>query len=175
MFWLGPALFLGEAVRSLRKGGSGSAALAVVGLLATFLGVRVMVHVAPEGYPIYYNHLPFLIFVIWIGRVSGAEAGKGLALLHAGLLSVLLTPTPLRGCVPLSSQIGTIYGEPRDVACMRQIASFMRQQSRLGKTTVVLPEDTMLYVLAGTEAPTRWYQTTPGLLGPEQEGKSTWA
>jgi len=42
-----------------------------------------------------------------------------------------------------------------------RIIAFMRQQSALRKSVLVLPEAPILYAFSGTDSPTRWYQTVP--------------
>jgi hypothetical protein len=171
MFWLTPLLAAREALRCVRRQVGASVELTATSIFGTLLGSRVMLAVRPRGYPIFYSALLFMVFMIWIGRVIGnaPRVSRALALLHAGVLGVLLMPHAPAGQAPLSTDIGTIYGNQVDVARFRRISGFMRRQSRHGDRIVVLPEETLLYVLAGVEAPTRWYQTTPGIMGPEQE------
>ena len=42
----------------------------------------------------------------------------------------------------------------------------MKEKKDRGETVMVLPEDTMLYVLSGTRAPTRVNEFLPGFLAP---------
>jgi hypothetical protein len=42
--------------------------------------------------------------------------------------------------------------------------SFVRAQTAAGKRVLILPEFPMLYVMGGTESPSRYYELVPGMI-----------
>jgi len=50
-----------------------------------------------------------------------------------------------------------------------KMVSFIRSEAQAGKPFLILPEFPMLYVLSGTESPSRWYTLFPGMLDDEAE------
>ena len=122
----------------------------------------------------------FLIFVIlvdrtirWAGRSLDARRCDflvgSLLSAEAVLLFVLFFPHPESLPARFTTDFGTFYTR-HDIAILApQIISFMKTHTKNGKDILVLPEPPTYYVLAGMEAPTRWYSLMPGYLGPEQE------
>ena len=51
------------------------------------------------------------------------------------------------------------------------MVSFVRAQAAAGKRVLILPEFPMLYVMGGMEAPSRWYELTPGMLDSADESQ----
>jgi len=68
--------------------------------------------------------------------------------------------------VPLHTAIGTFRVSERAAKNYQAAIAFMKEKKARGETVMVLPEDTMLYVLSGTRAPTRVNEFLPGFLAP---------
>jgi hypothetical protein len=181
VFWLGCAMWVRACVRWLNGCRDGrNWAIALLATYALAIGSRVLAQVGPFGYGIFYDIGLLLVFVILQVEIVGrAAAGLGeprrsimlkLAFGSQALL-VALTVWNSPGLQParLETDLGTIYAQPAEARLYPKVVSFMKAQSHLGKHILVLPEAPLLYALSGTEAPTRWYEITPGLLSPEDE------
>ncbi len=183
MYWLACLLFFWKAIQYLQTRKSEHLALATVGAYALACGIRIMVQVEPRNYAIYYNSVIFLTFVYllvsileWVSsslpRVVGRRLLFGLLTVEAAGLFATLLPVPIpdyRLPSALHTDYGTIYTNRDKAAAFRPAIAFMKEQKALGKHVVVLPEEVPLYFFSGTEAPSRWYQITPGLVLPEDE------
>ena len=157
--------------------------LAVVSAYALASGIRIMVQVEPRKYSIYYDSVIFLTFVFllvsifqWVLRSLPEVTGRwllfGLLTLEAAGLFATLLPVPIPDYqLPsaLHTDYGTIYTTRDNVAVIRPAIAFMKVQKALGKHVLVLPEEVPLYFFAGMEAPSRWYQLSPGIVSPEAE------
>jgi hypothetical protein len=155
-------------------------ALAAVAFFALTVSARILFQVSYTGYAIFYNafmFLPTLIF-LWmvIQRLLKDLPSKqrdrifnAILLLEGVALSLLLIPHPGQLPARLSTPLGTIFTYRSEADIFPKIISFIQEQKKLGKRVLILPEETLLYTLSGTEAPTRWYQLTPGILDPQQE------
>jgi hypothetical protein len=68
--------------------------------------------------------------------------------------------------VPLRTE----YGTPRVTESVAKNyeagIAFLKQKYSEGETVLILPEDTTMYFLSGTRAPTRVYAFNPGVLAP---------
>jgi hypothetical protein len=183
MFWLACAVFLWKAVRYLRTKNREYLALAAVGAYALASGIRIMVQVEPRNYSIFYDSVIFLTFVFvlvsvfqWVLR-SLPEATErwllfGLLTMEAAGLLATLLPVPIPGYPfpsALHTDYGTIYTTRENAAVIRPAIAFMKEQKALGKHVLVLPEELPLYFFAAMEAPSRWYQLSPGILLPGAE------
>jgi hypothetical protein len=71
---------------------------------------------------------------------------------------------------PLVTEHGTILASTQTTEQYRTAIALMKKESAAGRMVLVVPEDTSLYFLSGTEAPARLYFLTPGMLTP---GKMT--
>ncbi|MFZ0887344.1 MAG: hypothetical protein WA005_02730 [Candidatus Binataceae bacterium] len=183
-FWLACALLAVYFVRTLRSnGGIYDLAAAALAVYALATGLRLMAWVEPWGYGIYYCGPLFLIFVLILTTLVGLRTRalsdlpalpllNSIFTIEAGLLFFLWWPAP---SIPLPARLdtdlGAIYTRPEEAALFPRLAGFMKEQRRLGKRVLVLPEATMLYALSGTDAPSRYYELDPGLLSPEGESK----
>ncbi len=155
---------------------------AALGIYAILDSVRQMMELRPNIWrcAVFFNIPMFIIFVIlvdriirWAGRSLDARRRDFLAgsLLSAEavFLFVLFFPHPEYRPAKLATDIGTFYTK-RDIAVLApQIVSFMKTHTKNGKDILVLPEPPTYYVLAGMQAPSRWYSLMPGYLAPEQE------
>jgi len=197
IFFLG-VFFLIYAVWKLwrtRKWGAEIQGVAL-GIYAILDSVRQMMELRPNNIykcAVFFNVPVFLIFVIlvdrtirWAARSLDARRRDFLAgsLLSAEtvLLFVLFFPHPESLPAKVTTDFGTFYSSrdittdfgtfytSRDIAILApQIISFMKTHTKNRKDILVLPEPPTYYVLAGMEAPTRWYSLMPGYLAPEQE------
>lgn len=183
MFWIACVVFLWKAIQFLRTGNRQQLALAAVSAYALACGIRVMVEVEPRNYAIFYNSTIFLTFIYllmsilqWVShslpRATGDALLFGLLTVEAAGLFATLLPVPFPDYeLPsgLHTDYGTIYTTRDKAAVFRPAIAFMKEQKALGKKVVVLPEEVPLYFFAGVQAPSRWYELSPGLLLPEDE------
>jgi Dolichyl-phosphate-mannose-protein mannosyltransferase len=183
MFWVACVAFLWNAIQFLRTGNREYFAPAVVSVYALVSGIRIMVQVEPRNYSIYYDPVIFLTFVFflvtilqWVLRplpeVAGPTILFGLLTIEAAGLIATLLPLPFPDyelASGLHTDYGLIYTTSDREEVLRQVIAFMKEQKALGKKVVVLPEEVPLYFFTGTQAPSRWYELSPGLLLPEDE------
>lgn len=183
MFWIACVVFLWTAVQFLRTRKHEHLALAAVSAYGFACGIRIMVQVEPRNYAIFYNSVIFLTFIYvlvsimqWVSsslpRVTGRPLLFGLLTMEAAGLFAILLPVPFPDYeLPsaLHTDYGTIYTTRDKAAVFRPAIAFMKEQKALGKKVLVLPEEAPLYFFAGMQAPSRWYQLSPGLLLPEDE------
>jgi len=183
MFWLACAVFVWKAIQYLHTRNPENLAIATVSAYALANGIRIMVQVEPRNYAIYYNSAIFLIFVFllvsilqWVSRslprVTGRRLLFGLLIMEGAGMFATLLPVPIPDYelpTALRTDYGTIYTTRTNAAVIRPAIAFMKEHKALGKHVLVLPEDLPLYFFAGMEAPSRWYQISPGILPPEDE------
>jgi hypothetical protein len=153
-------------------------------LLLTFsslLAFRILMKMAPGGYPIYYNGpvvLSFLALMCLIIPRAGrsqrfvflGELVICLACLAPVVLHTLAFEAQARDFVPLTTERGTIRVSKHMAENYTAAIRFMKEKASLGKSVLSVPEDTSLYFLSGTYCPTRVYLLIPGALAP---GKMT--
>lgn len=155
-------------------------ALAAVAFFALTAGARILFRVSYAGYAIFYNTFIFLPTLIFLWRIiqrllkdlpskQRDRIFNGILLLEGLALFLLLIPHPSQLPARLYTPVGTIFTYRSEADLFPKIVSFIQEQKKLGKRVLILPEETLLYTLSGTEAPTRWYQLTPGILDPQQE------
>ena len=179
----------------LRRGGPTRFALPALAMsYAALLSFRILMGMAAEKYPIYYNgpvvlcflYMAFLLLPVGsIANPSGDDsravrarriaAGARLAF-SAGTLAVVFLTThgpevyARQNLFPMETDRGTAYLTKNKAEQYQAAIRFMKQKAAMGEAVMSVPEDTSLYFLAGTECPTRVYQFTPGSLAP---GKMT--
>jgi hypothetical protein len=150
-------------------------------VFSSLLAFRILMKMAPSGYPIYYNGpvaLSFLMLLCLFIR----RCGRSRQFVFWGELAVCLaclTPVAIRArafeaaakdFVPLTTSRGTVRA-PKHLAERYQAAiRFMKEKAALGESVLCVPEDTSLYFLSETHSPTRLYAFVPGVLAP---GKMT--
>jgi hypothetical protein len=149
-------------------------------LLLTFSGLlafRIMLKMAPWGYPIYYNG-PAIVCFLLLGGAFFSRSSRFCArtwlpelLICLGSLGAVMSYTnPLlastKGLEPLSTERGTILVSKSRAKNYGAAIRFMQEKAARGESVLSVPEDTSLYFLSGTEAPTRCYQFTPGMVAP---------
>jgi hypothetical protein len=149
-------------------------------LLLTFSGLlafRIMLNMAPTGYPIYYNGPVVVCFLLlggaFVSRSSRFRERAWLPelLVCLGCLGAVMSYTnPLlastKGLEPLSTERGTVLVSRNMAKNYRAAIRFMQEETARGESVLSVPEDTTLYFLSGTHAPTRYYLFTPGVLAP---------
>ncbi len=181
MYWIAPAILIAAMVGLL--GTMDRPTRLIVALLTVFamaLASRVMFKVLREGYSIFYNPPLFIVFtiavtaVIWFGA-RHLTRGDRLRLVNCFMVMnaiwFLLVPylKPIYQTVPVTTPIGTIFTQPPDAVVVPQMVSFVRAQAAAGKRVLILPEFPMLYVMGGTDSPSRWYEMVPGMLDGADE------
>jgi hypothetical protein len=183
MFWLAAVAFLWQAIQYLRTRKQDHLAFAAVAAYALAGGIRIMVQVQPRGYSIYYDSIIFLTFVFLLvsilqrvlrslPQVAGRSLLFGLLAVEAAGLFATILPVPIPDYwlpAALQTDYGTIYTRRENAAVLRPAIAFMKEQRALGKHVLALPEEVPMYFFSGMEAPSRWYQLSPGILTPEDE------
>jgi len=101
------------------------------------------------------------------GRVDDQEH-VALVLLQLGALVAVLGRRV--NAVPLETKYGTLLVSQRVAENYRAALRFMQEKKERGEAVLILPEDTSLYFLSDTHAPTRVYAFNPGMVAP---GKMT--
>jgi hypothetical protein len=155
--------------------------IAVLLLFSAILAFRVLLHMTPGGYPIYYNGPAILSFLLLLMPIVPRAGRPQRLVLRAELLICLAclgvaSIYSLRYLAESSDQLRLVTDRgairvPRQVAENYKAAvSFMKEKSSAGDSVLSVPEDTSLYFLSGTECPTRLFFFTPGMLAP---GKMT--
>jgi hypothetical protein len=153
-------------------------------LLLTFsslLSFRILMKMALNGYPIYYNGpvvLSFLLLLCLIIPRAGrshrfvflGELVVCLACLAPVVLHTLASEAQAKDFVPLTTERGTVRVSKHLAENYRAAIRFTKEKASLGKSVLSVPEDTSLYFLSGTYCPTRVYLFIPGALAP---GKMT--
>lgn len=173
--------FLAHAAWSFAKNpGFGlPAAACALGTYALAISVRQMMGNASYT-AVFFNVPVFVILVILLTRVvqfaSRALEGRQRRFLVNSLLGaqvlmmlVLNFPDPGRLPAPLTTNIGTFYTRSDVAQVLPEVVAFMKTHTASGRDILVLPEAPSLYVFAGMQAPSRWYELTPGVVAPEQE------
>jgi hypothetical protein len=155
-------------------------ALALVFTFSALLAFRILLGLKPSGYPIYYNGPVIFAFLLLAPKLlSGPSRGPRTAL-HCQILVCCLSLTAVvlhvsvipkdKDLVPLTTSRGTIRVTKLVAERYQTAIDFMKEQSGRGEAVMSIPEDTSLYFLSGTRAPTRVFMFVPGILVP---GKMT--
>ena len=152
--------------------------LARLVLLLGFTGLlafRMMYKTVPEGFSIFYDGpavLGYLILLTLLIRELLRKSGREFRLEYAALAGCFFVvfhyaaALASRPVVPLRTAIGTFRVSRRAAESYEAAIAFIKDKQARGETVMVLPEDTMLYVLSGTRAPTRVNEFMPGFLAP---------
>ena len=153
-------------------------------LLLTFsslLAFRILMKMAPDGYPIYYNGPVVLSFLLLLSfpiprltrsrsRIFIGELMICLACLTVVALHARASEIGARNFVKLTTERGTIRVSKSVAENYEAAIQFMKEKASVGESVLSVPEDTSLYFLAETHCPTRLYAFDPGVLAP---GKMT--
>jgi hypothetical protein len=175
VYWLAGIIVVWFALRLLQTRVSvQQMMLGIVAIAAFATGARVGTKMVTWNYAIYYNPLLILMFVAAltvllrkIGEWSGYPAASKLILAQAVVFSCILMPLyKAAPSTPLVTARGTIYTRPDLVAGYDRAVRFISEAKAAGKRVVLLPEDTALYFMTGTFAPSRWFCIPPAYMEP---------
>jgi hypothetical protein len=176
MVW--PSLLLAALVlpRWFRKGQRApDSAVLILATACLALGGRVLTRFAPQGYPIFYDTIVYLGWVVALYRFSEYlptrvpdRVWKGTALaLCCGVVALTIVHYPVhKRTFRISTPRGTMYVQPALGKPYSGLLSFLQAATARSERFAVLPEETSLYYFAGAEVPSRWYILIPGVLRP---------
>lgn len=143
--------------------------------MAIACGVRVLTRIMPSGYSTFLGTLVYLVWLLGLFRVSkrfsanlDGRAGKIVAgVLCVSMMALMVNYYPVgRQSYRVSSPRGTLFVSPSAGKAYSQVLAFMEHARRSSQGVVVMPEDTALYYLGETVAPSRWYIVTGQVLPP---------
>lgn len=155
--------------------------LAMLFAFAALVGIRTLFLTAPSGYSIYYNGPAVLSFLILARPIVPRDGRSNRSILRAELL-LCLAPLAVVSVyaaryaaedadrTPLVTEYGTIVASTQITQQYQEAIRLMKQEAAAGRMVLSVPEDTSLYFLSGTQAPSRLYFFAPGMLVP---GKMT--
>jgi hypothetical protein len=154
-----------------------TARLLLVLAFSSLLAFRILLNMQPDGYAIYYNGPVTLGYVILLfaflggNRAPGKVATRIRALVVVGCLSVVTfraayLSKDANSLVALETKYGTLRVNARVKENYEAAIAFLKEKSARNEAVLVLPEDTSLYFLSDTHAPTRVYLFTPGVPVP---------
>jgi hypothetical protein len=167
--------------RSAREAGARNPAMPLLLTFSGLLAFRILMGMASDGYPIYYNG-PVVLSFLLLMRLILARSGRSRQFAFWGeviLCLACLTPVALharaleegaKNFVPLTTERGTVRVSKHLAENYTAAIQFMKEKASLGQSVLSVPEDTSLYFLSGTYCPTRVFSFTPGILAP---GKMT--
>jgi len=178
LIWLSVVLLLVIAGGWLRNGHRpAEAALLLLAVLAFANGARVLTKFAPTGYPVFFDTLGYLAWLVALYKLSEYlpapppdRIWKGAAiLLCSGIVALTLIDYPifLRKFL-IRSPRGSIYTLRTTGEAFTQTIDFINTLKARSERFIVMPEDTSLYFFTGTLAPIRQYIFTPQLLPPDE-------
>jgi hypothetical protein len=179
MVWVAIALFCITLRSWWRNGKTASdSALLVLTALATAIGSRVWMHVRPEGYSIFYDTTAYLAWLVAMykacaylpERISGRMWQAVSIVLCSGVLACTAVNYPLhQRPFKVSSDRGSFRTTPVTGQAYAQVLAFLEGAKSRSESFVILPEDTALYYLSASYAPSRWYVLIPPVLPPSEQ------
>jgi hypothetical protein len=151
---------------------------------SSLLAFRILMKMNSTGYPIFYNGPVVLSFLLLICMVIPRKnRSRRFVLLGESFLCLAcLTPVAFhtqtienqaKDYVPLTTELGTIRVPEHLAKNYKAAIQFMKEKAAVGQTVLSVPEDTSLYFLSGTYAPTRVYLFTPGAHAPGRMVRET--
>jgi hypothetical protein len=174
MIWSG-LVVLSLALRSRAKDSWRAVLLCTIAMAC---GVRALTKMSPYGYAMFFDVLVYLTWLVGLCevakrfcvRLDGVFGRVLTAILCASVVALTLDYYPIRErSYAVSSERGMLYTAPELGKGYLQALAFLESAKRSSKRVVILPEDTSLYFLSGTSAPSRWYLVLPQVLAPGQE------
>jgi hypothetical protein len=179
MVWVTIALFC-VTLRSWWRNGKTApdSALLVLTALATAIGSRVWMNVRPEAYSIFYDTAVYLAWLVAIykaceylpERLSGRMWQAVSIVLCSGVLACTAMNYPLhRRPFKVASDRGSFRTMRSTGQAYAQVLSFLEGAKSRSESFVILPEDTALYYLSASYAPSRWYVLIPPVLPPSEQ------
>ncbi len=151
----------------------------LLAVIAAACGIRALTKITPWGYSMFFDVLVYLAWLVALCRASarfsvdltGAFGAMLAFVLCLSTLALTLERYPIRQrSYPISSERGLLYASPELGRGFSQALAFLEAAKQASQSVVILPEDTSLYFLSGTLAPSRWYLVLPQVLAP---GKAT--
>jgi hypothetical protein len=179
MVWVVVALFC-VTLRSWWRNGKTAfdSALLVLTALATVIGSRVWMKVQPQGYSIFYDTAAYLAWLVAIykvcdylpERISGRMWQAVSIVLCSGVLACTTVRYPLHlKPFKVVSDRGSFRTWRSHGQAYAQVLSFLKSATSRSESFVILPEDTTLYYLSASYAPSRWYDLVPPVLPPSEQ------
>jgi len=179
MVWVVVALFC-VTLRSWWRNGKTAfdSALLMLTALATAIGSRVWMNIRPEGYSIFYDTAAYLAWLVAIykvcdylpERISGQMWQAVSIVLCIGVLACTAVRYPLhQRPFKVSSERGSFRTTRSMGQAYTQVLSFLEGATSRSERFVILPEDTALYYLSASYAPSRWYVLIPPVLPPSEQ------
>jgi len=155
-------------------------ALSLVLTFSALVAFRILLGLKPSGYPIYYNGPAILAFLVLAPTILAGSLRGPRSIFRCQLLICFLCLTAVvlhvslipkdKDLVPLTTSRGTIRVAKLMAERYQLAIDFMKEKDARGEAVMSIPEDTSLYFLSGTYAPTRVFMFVPGILVP---GKMT--
>jgi hypothetical protein len=170
------ALFVAWRIFTKPEANSAIALETLLGL-ALLVAIRTLFRTAASGYSIYYNPPAALAFLILLrplvprtGRPQ-QTVFRAEMLLCLGSLAVVSVYAARYSAdynerTALVTERGTILASTQITEQYRAAIDLMKRESAAGRVVLSVPEDTSLYFLSGTEAPSRLFFFAPGMLAP---------
>ena len=155
--------------------------IAILLTFSSLVAFRILLHMSPSGYSIYYDGPAVLSFLL-LARLIVPQFGRssrfvsvGEMVICLGCLAAVVLESPRfpwkpSEIAPLATDRGTIFVEKREAESYQAAIQFMKEKAAQGESILSVPEDTSLYFLSGVDCPTRVCAFTPGLVAP---GKMT--
>jgi hypothetical protein len=171
MIWAG-LIVLGLALEERAKNSWQAILLCT---MAMACGARALTKMTPYGYAMFFDVLVYLMWLVGLCEVAkrfsvrfdGVLGTVLAAILCASLVALTLDYYPIRErSYVVSSERGILYASPEVGKGYSQALDFLESAKRQSQPVVILPEDTALYFLSGTRAPSRWYLVLPQVLAP---------
>ena len=160
----------------LRGLAQGPIALVLLLSFSSLLAFRILLKMTPAGYPIYYNGvvvLCFLILLMTLVRRAARPKFNAVAqpiICVVCLLSVVLYVRDVsrvaKSYVPFVTERGMVRVQPQTAQNYSMAITFMKEKAARGEYVLSVPEDTSLYFFSETYCPTRLFSFTPGVLAP---------
>jgi hypothetical protein len=143
--------------------------------VAIVVTMRVLTKVGPVAYPVFYDTLAYVVWVVGLYRVSkrfrvnldGWAGGILAGALCVSMVALTFGYYPIhQRTYKVSSERGTLYAAPSVGRPFSQVLAFMEQCKRSSQNVVIMPEEAALYYFSGTVAPSRWYIVRNDALAP---------
>jgi len=176
LLWLAVVLLI-VTMRNWWQTGRSSqdSAVSMLAISTLAFGVRVLCKMTPEGYSIFYGTTAYLAWLVTLYTLSRylpvpppekVWTGFGIVLC-CGLLTIMGPDfTGNRRTFLIQSPRGSIYTDQSTGEGYSKVLAFLENVKPRSEPFVTMPEDTSLYYLSATLAPSRWYVLTPGVLPP---------
>ncbi len=155
----------------------------VAACFAVLLALRIGLNMVPLNEAIYYDGPALVVFLTVLEMLGLPRTGAtpprlpalvswipALAVLLAAVSMLIPRYQSDRSWTVLNTERGPVAIAEQQASAYAEAIAWMRESAGRGQWTMSVPEDTSLYFLSGTLAPTRVFQFLPGVLAP---GKMT--